>query len=574
MLLSRIKNNLRSFFYLLDNKDKLNFFKVIILAFTGSLLEFLSIGAIAPVIILIINDDVFAKYPALLTFEYLSNFNKQQLISYSIILIVFVYLVKFIFLSIIKISFADYIFKLQKKLSNKLFFKYLLSDYNFHLQNNSSKLLRNIISVTNDFTQGLTVGFLNFFLEINLFILVFILLCFLSLKFTILILFFLTLSLFFYFIFFKKPIEDLGYLRVKKDGYRLKEIKQSLEGIKQIKMFNKENLFYNVYEKLNSAVVEVTRKLFIYQNLTNYIFEFFGVLLFGGFILYFQHLKYPNEQLLISIAILSIVLFRLIPGVSRIVLAVQTIYSHKYSLAILVDEFRRSTKINPKKKKIIFKNTIHLKNISLSYSGKNIFENSNIFFEKNKITSIVGKSGSGKSSLINILTGLILPDKGFVYIGGSKVKDFVSLREDIGFISQDNFLIDDTIQNNIAVEVDKKKINFKKLIEASKQAEIYKDIVSMPNQFSTSVGERGSNLSGGQQQRISIARAMYKDNHCLIFDEATSSLDKKTELLILKTIVDLKKIKTIIFISHDLNIVKKISDRIFEIKNNKIFKLK
>jgi ABC-type branched-subunit amino acid transport system ATPase component len=574
MLLSRIKNNLRSFFYLLDNKDKLNFFKVIILAFTGSLLEFLSIGAIAPVIILIINDDVFAKYPALLTFEYLSNFNKQQLISYSIILIVFVYLVKFIFLSIIKINFADYIFKLQKKLSNKLFFKYLLSDYNFHLQNNSSKLLRNIISVTNDFTQGLTVGFLNFFLEINLFILVFILLCFLSLKFTILILFFLTLSLFFYFIFFKKPIEDLGYLRVKKDGYRLKEIKQSLEGIKQIKMFNKENLFYNVYEKLNSAVVEVTRKLFIYQNLTNYIFEFFGVLLFGGFILYFQHLKYPNEQLLISIAILSIVLFRLIPGVSRIVLAVQTIYSHKYSLAILVDEFRRSTKINPKKKKIIFKNTIHLKNISLSYSGKNIFENSNIFFEKNKITSIVGKSGSGKSSLINILTGLILPDKGFVYIGGSKVKDFVSLREDIGFISQDNFLIDDAIQNNIAVEVDKKKINFKKLIEASKQAEIYKDIVSMPNQFSTSVGERGSNLSGGQQQRISIARAMYKDNHCLIFDEATSSLDKKTELLILKTIVDLKKIKTIIFISHDLNIVKKISDRIFEIKNNKIFKLK
>ena len=167
MLLSRIKNNLRSFFYLLDNKDKLNFFKVIILAFTGSLLEFLSIGAIAPVIILIINDDVFAKYPALLTFEYLSNFNKQQLISYSIILIVFVYLVKFIFLSIIKINFADYIFKLQKKLSNKLFFKYLLSDYNFHLQNNSSKLLRNIISVTNDFTQGLTVGFLNFFLEIN-----------------------------------------------------------------------------------------------------------------------------------------------------------------------------------------------------------------------------------------------------------------------------------------------------------------------------------------------------------------------------------------------------------------------
>jgi ABC-type multidrug transport system fused ATPase/permease subunit len=96
----------------------------------------------------------------------------------------------------------------------------------------------------------------------------------------------------------------------------------------------------------------------------------------------------------------------------------------------------------------------------------------------------------------------------------------------------------------------------------------------MPNQFSTLVGERGSNLSGGQQQRISIARAMYKDNYCLIFDEATSSLDKKTELLILKTIVDLKKIKTIIFISHDLNIVKKISDRIFEIKNNKIFKLK
>jgi ABC-type bacteriocin/lantibiotic exporter with double-glycine peptidase domain len=569
-----MKSFVINFLFLISLNKLSRFIKVIFIAYFGAILELLSIGLIAPIIILIINENIFLKYPSLLGFEYLKQFSKKELIFYYINIVFFAFFLKFIIASTIKITFANYIFNLQKKISNILFFKYLLSDYSFFLKNNSSKLLRTITTTVNDFTQGLTVAFLNFFIELNIFILVFLLLCIHNFQLSIFVSIFLFVIVFLYFFFFKKPIEYLAHKKVVADLNKLKQISQSFEGIKQIRIFNKENFFYNIYEKVNNYSIKVTRKLFIYQNLINYIFELSGVFLFGFFILYFQYLNYSDEILLISIAIMSLIIFRLLPGISRIAIALQTIYSVKYSINILTDQFKRKNNLINKKKKKIYQNTIYLKKIFFNYSRTNIFKNANIFFEKNKITGLIGKSGSGKSSLLHMVTGLIAPSKGGIFIDGFKIKNFSALRDNIGFISQDNFLIDDSIQNNISIEVEEKNINFSKLVKACKLAQIYDDILLMPKKFLTVVGEKGLALSVGQRQRLAIARALYKDYNYLIFDESTSSLDKKTELSILKTIIDLKKIKTIIFVSHDLNIVKKISDRVFEIKNNKIFQLK
>ena len=220
-------------------------------------------------------------------------------------------------------------------------------------------------------------------------------------------------------------------------------------------------------------------------------------------------------------------------------------------------------------KKINFNKTIKYKNISYKYPSANkvILKNINFEVNKNDFVGIVGKSGAGKSTLVDLITGLLEVDSGDIIIDDLNLKNNLHLiKNSIGYVSQDIFLTDDSIKQNIAFGVDSEKIDNLKIEKAISASQLTKFINSLKLGINTVVGERGIKISGGERQRIGIARALYNNPEILVFDEATSALDLETEEDILDTLVKIKGKQTIIFITHRTSSLK-YCNRVYELEN-------
>ena len=221
---------------------------------------------------------------------------------------------------------------------------------------------------------------------------------------------------------------------------------------------------------------------------------------------------------------------------------------------------------------LFFQKNIEANNISFKFpkSEKFLFQDISLKIYKNEAIGIYGETGAGKSTLIDILTGILKPSDGSVLCDNQEIeKNIKSWQSRIGYVPQEIFLIDDSIINNIAFGIRKEKINLKRINEVIKLSQLENFINTLPRGAETKVGERGIKLSGGQKQRIGIARALYKNPDLLIFDEATSSLDENTEKKIIETINSFKQKKTMIIISHRIVTLKN-CDRTYKIENSKL----
>ena len=274
----------------------------------------------------------------------------------------------------------------------------------------------------------------------------------------------------------------------------------------------------------------------------------------------------------------SATFIRLTPSAYRIISSLQRI---KFTQKILnslnknleyFDKIKIDKDEKSKRKKIeniSIENSIVIKNIKFSYNSKKLFESLDLEIKIGDTIGIFGESGSGKSTFVNLLIGLLKPDKGEILINDKNINSNIYLwRKNIGYVPQNIFLIDDTFKKNISLNFDSKKENLKRLNECLKQSELEKFISSLPNGIDTIVGERGSRISGGQLQRVGIARALYNNPEILIFDESTSALDRETELEIFKNIYKFKDRKTLIIITHKKELLKD-CDKIYKLENGK-----
>jgi ABC-type multidrug transport system fused ATPase/permease subunit len=551
----------------LDSADKKYFFILVYLNIFGSIIEFLSLSIIIPVLYFLINDNIF-EYKEYLEYLKISNFDKNSIYIAVLSLLVFIYFLKFLLLLLIKKKNWTFIFYIQHKLQKKVFFNFLNNSYSLYSEKNSFTMFKDTLSEVNRYAHGVLAPLNTIILESFLLFTIAIMTAFINFNFFILLLTSSILSIIFYIKIIKTKVLILANSRIKNENYLIKVILEAFQAIKDIKIYNKEKDYLNNFIKTGKEISRVGILQSLYNIFPVIFFEFFSLLVIVVLFIILLLLNKDKNTIFFILSFLAVFSFRALPCFTRIIVALQTLLFNKQSCFNVIQNTNKILLLKKNRDKIKNLNQISFKGLKISYKKRNVLNNISAVFNRGKITGIIGNSGSGKSTIVNYLSGLIASESGRFYIN-KKINKISNLSGRASVIAKDSYLIDDTIENNIVFKNNDKKINVNKLNQVIKISCLFDLIKSLPFGIKTPIGERGIKFSEGQKQRISIARALYNDNDIIIFDEATSSLDKDTENSFLKSLINLKKNKIIIFISHDIKIVNKISDAVYQIGKNK-----
>lgn len=564
-------NFINKFLKLLSKKQKFDAFVLLFLLLIGMLLEMISVSLILPLI------SSIADYSNVNKNQYLgfiirafSTKTQTEFVILMMLLLILIYFIKVVFLSYLTFRQSKYTHDLSKNLSDRLYEGYLKMPYSFHLQNNSAHLLRNIsseISIFTNLTQNLMLLQVNSAIVIGLASILVVI----EPKGTALIFFLLGSVGFIFLKIVKKRLQFWGEKRQYHDGYRQQQMMQGFSTIKDIKLLGKELYFATLFKKHNDSLFSTSSKVIVTQQLPRLFFEFFAIV---GLAFYIIVISTSGKTMVSALPILGFFVasaFRLIPSLSTIIGSLQVIKYSKSSIILLSEEFDKinKNKLLPNKNKFVFENEIQFINLSFNYFGTNnaIISNLNFSVKKGQTIGIIGESGSGKSTLIDLLLGLLNPSSGSILVDSIDINsNILGWQKLIGYVPQSINLLDDTIENNIALGVEKQNIEKSKLTNAIVDAQIENFISSLPEGLNTKVGERGVRLSGGQKQRIGIARSLYNNPSILVLDEATSALDNNTENEVMKSITSLKGKKTIFIIAHRLSTIQN-CDVVFNLKN-------
>ncbi len=568
---------------IISNKSRSRLKIYLILVFIVSSLEVIGISLILPIISALNNDLINSN------FYFLNNLFLNFKIETQIELVTFflgIFLLFILFKNII-ISFFIYYesFVCQNILvetSEKLFSNYLRSPFQFHLNTNSSKLVRNTHTETDIF--GSTVQSIILLISesvVTIFIISFLL--YYQPFGTLIIISIFSISSFLFIFFTKSRLNDYAKTRIKYTGKSLKIIMEGLLCIKDIKILNKEIYFIsNLIDRLSRKKIAVIWYTF-FSNIPKLFLEL--IIITSVCILMFFLIieNYSSTEIFEVIGIFVASAFRLLPSINKMQLAYHRFLWGEPSVNVIYDQIINLNKNNLNdiqfEKKISrenfnFKKQIKIKNISFYYKKNSKFNIKNINFVINKGESIgiVGPSGSGKSTILNIILGLLKPRSGEIFFDNQNVNNIKGWNKNIGYVPQNVYLTDDSIFNNIAFGVGKDKFKIKKVENSLKKAQLKEFVNTLPNKENTIVGEKGVRLSGGQVQRIGIARALYQNPSILVLDEASSALDFKTESSLMSAVNLLRGKTTMIIVTHRISTVKK-CDKIIELKNGKIYKI-
>jgi len=567
-------------FDLLSKKELINFYLLIFLFFISTILEIFGISIFLPLLKSIMDPNFSTNNNFINNFSFFKAESQTNIIINYCLIIFFLFMLKFFF-SLISIIYSNnFIASKQKKISYFLIENYLNQKYVFFLNNNSSKLIQNIINETTQITYAYLTSIIMLIPEILFLTGIIIFLSILNPLETLIIISSLFFFLIIFYNLFKKRFLHYGIIRNENDSKRYQVLEETFGSIKDIILKDKKTFFLSKFKKHNDASIFSTKKVMIYQSFPRFIFEFVMVL---SLVLITIYLTYNDRiiSILPTLGLFAAIAFRAIPSINKVFSALNNIKYSTRSIEIIIKElqsYQNQEKINDEdeteKKEIIFNNHISLKNISFKYHGteNNIFENINFSIKKNSFIGIMAESGVGKSTLVNILCGLLELENGSIFSDGKEVNNQLNQwKKKFGIVPQSFFMLDDTIENNIIFSdvINKNDLLFAKAIDQSESKEF---INSRENRYREIIGQKGTKISGGQQQRLAIARALYFDPEILIFDEATNSLDKKTENSILNTIKKMAKTKTIIQISHDPDALK-YCEEIYKLSKNKIEKL-
>lgn len=573
-----MRQYLKEYFFILDEQAK-RLPLLIVYFLLSSLLDIIGISLVSAYVPILIGEVQNLPSSIVWLFDLLKYDPKTGYIYFGIAILI-VYFLKGLASYVIQKRIIKFSLDVELWLKDRMMNRYLDRPYEFFLQDNSSNIVNTIGVYTNTFQTSTVSQSLKLLSEL-------IVVCFIALLiflmnpygilFTVLV-----LGIFFaiYDKLIKKTMLNAGKIASYKFGEVIRNINQAVFGIKEIRIFGRERFFKEAVLNEANAVNDARYIQDSLKLIPRYAIEFIIISIVILMAIVFTSLGQDRVETIAQIAVFVVAGTRLLPSANVIITSLNTLRAGRYVVSELsnalelTDQYESSkTGHLQKRDEIDWEKEIKYSDLSYKYPNTEnyIFKDISLSIKKGESIGIVGGSGEGKTTLVNILLNLLQPEKGTIFVDDRKIEESerARIQNMMAYIPQKVFLLDDTIKNNIAFGLHTDQIDKKLLAESISKARLTSLIDSLPEGVETIIGENGIRFSGGQQQRIAIARAFYSGRSILILDEATSALDSETESEIVKEIDALKGKFTMVVIAHRISTLEG-CNRIIEIKKGKL----
>lgn len=561
--------------YIFSAKEKVIIVIMLVAIIIGSFMELAGVAVFQPFMNVLMDQSKIHESRYLQwAYEKFGFSNDLKFITFLAGSIILVYVIKNVYLMLEKNYFYKFSYNSQMRISDKLLHAYLKEPYSFHLNRNIAELQRTLEHDTDTFTKGV-IHVLELISELVTCLCIGIYLFKVSQSIAVGVI---VLLIIFVLIFTKISKNFAKGLGVQCQIYSAKLIQwinQSLGGIKEIKILGRERYFEKQYHTNFAKYVRGLRISRLIAIQPKYLVE--TVCMTGLLSAIIVKINFGQKELIDyvpQLAVFAVAAMRLLPSVGRInehyvdamysAPSLDLIYHDLKDIESYQDE--ESEKIDPDWK---LQREINISHVNYAYEGSDsdVIHDASFAIRKGTSVAFIGASGAGKTTMADLILGLLSPQMGHIYADDMDIHHHLrTWHKEIGYIPQTIYLSDDSVRNNVAFGIDEDKIDEEKVISALKKAQLYDFVMNMPDGLDTYVGDRGVRISGGQRQRIGIARALYHDPEVLVLDEATSALDSETETAVMESIDSLHGQKTILIIAHRLTTIRNV-DQIFEVEN-------
>ena len=565
---------------LLDKKQKRIMIGIIFVMLIGAALEALGISVIVPIVQIVMDEKVLEE-PGLVKsiYDFCGLTSQKQFTLLILGAMAAIFAVKNAYLYVQQKILCHFVYTNQFRTSQRMMCNYLHKDYEFFLNADTAVVQRTITSDVNNM-YALILNSLQLISELIVSVIIASILIISDWKMTLVISIMLGVTLLLINRAIKPVMRKAGQDNQDYYSKLFKLISQTVMGIKEVKVTAREQYFVEDYVKCGKGYVDAVQKYTLLTSIPRLLIE---TVCISGTVVYMMVLVAmgtPLADLVTTLTVFAMAVVRLMPCATRINTYLNNIsYFEPFLMGVsnnLQDEINhpdlKKEFAKENQKKMPVKKSITLKDITYSYpnSDRLIFDHADMEIPIGKAVGIVGTTGAGKSTVVDVLLGLLKMQSGTVYADDKDINsDYYGWLKNVGYIPQMIFMLDDTIRRNVAFGISDEEIDEKRVWEALKEAQLDEFIKTLPEGLETSIGERGIRLSGGQRQRIGIARALYNDPDVLIMDEATSALDNDTEAAIIESVNRLHGKKTLVIIAHRLQTIKN-CDMIYRVKDGKI----
>lgn len=554
---------------------------IVFLMIIGGLLEMCSVSLVIPFMNAVMNDDKIMEkwYAKLICSIFHINSAREFLVIVAIIMAC-IYVIKNIYLLLEYNIQYRFVYNNMFTMQSRVLDNYLHKPYEYFLMAESGEIIRilnNDISMSFALLSSLLGLFAETVVSIMLILTIFFITPFATICMTVALILLLCIIN----VFIKPVLRRAGETNQLATAGMNKWILQSINGIKEIKISKKEAYFHDCFDKNGKIFVNAIRKNQLLNITPRFLMEAASM---GTIFLVVAYMIYNGSKLGVVAPMLSAVAMaaiRLLPSVNRISGGIASVAYSEPMLDKLLEtlegievNYDSVSKSEKMRNELSLKNILDFKNVTYRYpeADSDVLNDATMHVRCGESVGIVGSSGAGKTTVIDIILGLLKPKQGEILVDGIDISNYIdNWYEQIGYIPQSIFMLDGSIRENVALG--EENVSEELIWEVLEEASLFEFVKSLPNGINTQIGERGIRLSGGQRQRIGIARALYKNPSVLIFDEATSALDNETEASIMESIRSLHGKKTMIIIAHRLTTIES-CDSIFRVENGKIKKVR
>ncbi|OUP19488.1 hypothetical protein B5F29_09160 [Lachnoclostridium sp. An196] len=562
-----------------NRTQKIKFVVLFCMLFAGSVLELMGVSLILPFVQLVMDTDgtdnaLFQWFGRLVGAE-----SQRELLIWLGLLLIAVYLIKNTYLLFAKYVQLRFVFNNRLELSGRLMRNYMKKPYPFHLEKNSSEILRSVTSDVNNLYE-LVMDVIDLVSNLLIIAMLAVYLLYTDVVITLVVAALLGLCSYFYFAIMRKRTVDYGKQNQIYNGKMIQAVNQALGGIKEIKVLARENYFVRAYEENGRYYASSLKKSQFYRNAPKYLIETVCVCGVLATILVKLQMGADVQELVPQLSVFAMAAFRLLPSVNQVNNLLNGILFLKPSIDRIYEDLQEAgAKKNERPperdyRRLPAADAVRFEHVTFRYPGteKEILSDLSVELPLKKSIGFVGSSGAGKTTFMDLLLGLLSPDQGRICYGDSDIRDYPDAwGHKLGYIPQSIYLADDTIRRNVAFGIPDSEISEAKVRRALEEAQLLEFVDGLDDGLDTMVGESGVRLSGGQRQRIGIARALYQQPEILVLDEATSALDTETEQAVMEAVERFRGRCTLLMIAHRTSTLEN-CDQIYRLEDGKLYR--